>query len=110
MFDNGFRLQAGPQVGFLNKAKSKTNDTSTEIKENFEPIEFGVAMPWVTYTPRQVLASTRDTMPDSVTSPKAMRKQTTGDFRLDCFICSNTISFCFPYVGRNPGLERGWGS
>ena len=44
MFDNGFRLQAGPQVGFLNKAKSKTNDVNTDIKDNYEPIEFGLAM------------------------------------------------------------------
>jgi hypothetical protein len=44
MFDNGFRLQAGPQVGFLNKAKSRTNDVNTVIKDNFEPIEFALAL------------------------------------------------------------------
>lgn len=44
MFDNGFRIQAGPQIGFLNKAKSKTNDSNTEIKDNFEKIDFALAM------------------------------------------------------------------
>lgn len=43
MFDNGFRLQAGPQVGFLTKAISKTNNSSTDIKDNFETIDFGLA-------------------------------------------------------------------
>jgi hypothetical protein len=44
MFDNGFRLQAGPQVSFLNKAKSRTNDVNTDFKNNFETIDFGIGM------------------------------------------------------------------
>ena len=35
MFDNGFRLQAGPQVGLL--------IGSTENKDNFRPIDFGLS-------------------------------------------------------------------
>jgi hypothetical protein len=41
MFDNGFRLQAGPQAGFLINAKSKIGRTSTDTKDNFEGIDFG---------------------------------------------------------------------
>lgn len=42
MFDNGFRLQAGPQVGFLASAKSETNNTDTDIKNNLKSIDFGL--------------------------------------------------------------------
>ena len=44
MFDNGFRLQAGPQVGFLISAKSKNNDNTTDIKDDLKPIDFGVSI------------------------------------------------------------------
>jgi hypothetical protein len=44
MFDNGFRLQAGPQLGMLVSAKTKTNGTQTDVKNDFEPIDFGVAI------------------------------------------------------------------
>ncbi len=39
MFDNGLRLQAGPQVGFLIGAKSKTGDVETDIKTDLSPID-----------------------------------------------------------------------
>ena len=42
MFDNGFRLQAGPQVGFLVSAKSNINDSNTDIKSSFQKVEFGL--------------------------------------------------------------------
>src|SRR5688572_3127830 len=42
MFDNGFRLQAGPQVGFMINAKSETNDNKTDVKDNFKTIDFGL--------------------------------------------------------------------
>ncbi len=42
MFDNGFRLQAGPQVGFLVAANSSVNDNDTDIKSNFKTVEFGL--------------------------------------------------------------------
>ena len=42
MFDNGFRLQAGPQVGFLISAKSKAGAVSTDIKNNLRTIDFGI--------------------------------------------------------------------
>jgi len=44
MFDNGFRLQAGPQVGFLVSAKSKNNNDIINIKDNYKPIDFGVSI------------------------------------------------------------------
>jgi len=43
MFDNGFRLQAGPQVGFLINAKSKNNNNVTNIKSDFNPIDVGIS-------------------------------------------------------------------
>lgn len=43
MWDNGFRLQAGPQAGFLVSAKSKINDNSVDIKNNYKPLDLGVS-------------------------------------------------------------------
>ena len=42
MFDNGFRLQAGPQVGFLASAKSETNNSETDIKNNLKKVDFAL--------------------------------------------------------------------
>jgi hypothetical protein len=41
MFDNGLRLQAGPQVGFLVSAKSKTGNNSIDVKNDMNPIDLG---------------------------------------------------------------------
>jgi hypothetical protein len=43
MFNNGFRLQAGPQLGFLLSAKSKTSGANTDIKDNYKTIEVGLS-------------------------------------------------------------------
>ena len=43
MFDNGFRLQAGPQVGFLMNAKAKNNDISVDLKDEFKAIDMGLS-------------------------------------------------------------------
>jgi Outer membrane protein beta-barrel domain len=45
MFDNGFRLQAGPQIGVLVHAKSKneTNNTTTDIRDDLKPLAFALA-------------------------------------------------------------------
>ena len=43
MFDNGFRLQAGPQVGFLISAKSETNGVKADIKNQLKKIDFAVS-------------------------------------------------------------------
>jgi hypothetical protein len=42
MFGNGFRIQAGPQVGFLINAKSKTNNVKSDFKNDMETIDFGI--------------------------------------------------------------------
>jgi hypothetical protein len=42
MFDNGFRLQAGPQIGFLLNAKLKSDGTSVDVKENFNTIDLSL--------------------------------------------------------------------
>jgi hypothetical protein len=42
MFDNGFRLQAGPQVGFLVSAKQETNSVKTDIKKDLNTVDFGI--------------------------------------------------------------------
>jgi len=43
MWDNGFRLQAGPQLGLLVSAKSKYNDNTVDVKNDFKPLDFGVS-------------------------------------------------------------------
>ncbi len=40
MFDNGFRLQAGPQVGFLVSAEADGND----VKDNLKGVDFGAGI------------------------------------------------------------------
>lgn len=49
MFDNGFRLQAGPQLGFLVSAKSEANSTTTDVKDNYKGFElaFGIGVSYV---------------------------------------------------------------
>lgn len=42
MFDNGFRLEAGPQVGFLISAKSEFNNVKTDVKNNLKKVDFAV--------------------------------------------------------------------
>jgi hypothetical protein len=42
MFDNGFRLEAGPQVGFLMSAKSKLGDVSTDVKDHMQSAVFSI--------------------------------------------------------------------
>jgi hypothetical protein len=44
MFDNGFRIQAGPQLGLLISAKSKNNNDITDIKDNYKPIDLGLSV------------------------------------------------------------------
>jgi len=43
MWDNGFRLQAGPQAGLLISAKSEINDNTVDIKNNFKSLDLGVS-------------------------------------------------------------------
>jgi hypothetical protein len=42
MFDNGFRFQAGPQVGFLMNAKSKFGSLTSDVKSSFKGVDLGV--------------------------------------------------------------------
>ena len=44
MFDNGFRLQAGPQIGFLLNAELDNNGTSLDIKNDIKPIDLSLSM------------------------------------------------------------------
>jgi hypothetical protein len=41
MFDNGFRLQVGPQVGVLVNAKSKFGSLTSEVKNNYSSVDVG---------------------------------------------------------------------
>lgn len=44
MFDNGFRLEAGPQAGFLVSAKAKTGSSSSiDIMDNLKKVDFALA-------------------------------------------------------------------
>ncbi len=42
MFDNGFRLQAGPQLGFLASAKAEQQNIDVDVKDNYEFVEYGL--------------------------------------------------------------------
>ncbi len=42
MFDNGFRIEGGPQVGFLLSAKSKINSASTDVKDAYKKVNFSI--------------------------------------------------------------------
>lgn len=42
MFDNGFRLQAGPQLGFLLSAKTKSDGDSFDVKDSFNSIDLSI--------------------------------------------------------------------
>lgn len=43
MFDNGFRIEAGPQIGFLVNAKSKFGDSdSKDVKSSFKSTNFSI--------------------------------------------------------------------
>jgi hypothetical protein len=44
MFNNGFRLEAGPQVGFLVMAKSENSGNSEDVKDNFEMLDLAIGM------------------------------------------------------------------
>lgn len=44
MFDNGFRIQAGPQLGLLAGAKSGLQNTDTNVKDNFQTMELGLGL------------------------------------------------------------------
>ncbi|WP_026464961.1 porin family protein [Adhaeribacter aquaticus] len=42
MFNNGFRLQAGPQVGFLLSANHEVNDIKANRIQNFKSTDFSI--------------------------------------------------------------------
>ena len=44
MFDKGFRIQAGPQVGFLASAKYIDNQGTTDQKNYIKPIDWAVSL------------------------------------------------------------------
>lgn len=43
MFDNGFRIQAGPQLGLLVNANAE-NGSSTDISDDFKSIDLGLSV------------------------------------------------------------------
>ncbi len=44
MFNNGFRLQAGPQIGFLVNAKNKTGSVESNIKDDMKKVDFAFGL------------------------------------------------------------------
>jgi hypothetical protein len=42
MFDNGFRLEAGPQIGFLTNAKSEFNGSDSDVKESIKKVDVAI--------------------------------------------------------------------
>ena len=43
MYDNGFRIQAGPQIGFLTSAKAKADGITVDLDDSFNTIDFGLS-------------------------------------------------------------------
>ena len=43
MFDNGFRIQAGPQLGLLVRAKAEGSNVSADIKDDFKTLDLGLS-------------------------------------------------------------------
>ena len=44
MWDNGFRIEAGPQAGFMVSAKTETNDVTVNNSDNVKHIDLGVGV------------------------------------------------------------------
>ncbi|MDZ4756653.1 MAG: porin family protein [Bacteroidota bacterium] len=44
MFENGFRLELGPQVGILTGAKNKVDDFKTNVNSSFKSVDLGLAV------------------------------------------------------------------
>lgn len=44
MFNNGFRLEAGPQVGFLISAKSEADNKTVDVKSGYKSVDFAVGL------------------------------------------------------------------
>jgi len=44
MFNNGFRIEAGPQLGLLIAAKNEVGDNETETKDHYNTPDFGVGL------------------------------------------------------------------
>jgi hypothetical protein len=44
MFDNGFRFEAGPQIGLLLTAKADNGTTKTDVKSDLNTLDAGLAL------------------------------------------------------------------
>jgi hypothetical protein len=44
MFDNGFRIEAGPQLGILTSAKTKVGSNNLDVKDNFNSTDIGLTV------------------------------------------------------------------
>lgn len=44
MFNNGFRLQAGPQIGVLASANTVAGNTTVDVKDNYKNIDLGLGL------------------------------------------------------------------
>jgi hypothetical protein len=43
-FDNGFRLQGGPQLGIMTEAKSKVGNMEADISDSYKSIDFSIPL------------------------------------------------------------------
>ena len=85
MFDQGFRLQAGPQVGFLVNAESETNGVSVDRKD-IETVNFslGVGASYL-HTSSGLGADARYNFGLSNLNKSAPYKSTSNGFQLGIF-------------------------
>jgi Outer membrane protein beta-barrel domain len=86
MFDNGFRLQAGPQLGFLVNAKSKTGSSEVNIKDDIKKVDFafGLGIGYV-YPPSGIGVDARYNIGLSDISKSDASKSTNMGFQLGVF-------------------------
>lgn len=86
MFDNGFRLQAGPQVGFLISAKAEAGNTKTDIKDELNTIDFALGFgAGYIHTPSGFGVDARYNLGLSNINDNSTVKQTNRGFQLGVF-------------------------
>jgi hypothetical protein len=90
MFDNGFRIQAGPQIGLLVRAKAVNNSTTIDIKDDFKSIDAGLSFgASYVHTPTDFGIDLRYNLGLSDISESSSIKSTSRGFQIGIFYLFN---------------------
>ncbi len=86
MFDNGFRIEAGPQLGIMVNGQSETNNVETELDDNLAAIDFalGAGLGWI-HTPSGFGVDARYNFGLSNINENSSVKSTNRGFQLGVF-------------------------